>query len=85
MKDVEENLTGILIGVAILVGGVSLFLWGLTQPGVSVCCDRYGAVGGNLPEILGIILTLAGVATVSGTLSIAIRKWEGGDDGLPDD
>jgi hypothetical protein len=78
-------IAGLVIGALLLVGGALLFVSGIGQPGiVPVRTARY-VVGGNVPLWFGIILMGAGLVTIGGILSVAMRDWEGASEQPSDD
>jgi hypothetical protein len=73
-------IVGLLVGVGFVLEGVSLFLRGTGQPGVGPILTATGVYGGNLSLIEGLLLIVAGVATLSGTVSYGLQRWNGVSD-----
>ena len=78
-------IVGVLVGVGLLAGGGLELLSGSGgseyQGLIPTATGPPLVVFGNLPVVLGIVLIFAGIATIGGVLSVAIRRW----DEAPDD
>lgn len=77
-------ITGLALGLSLIVLGISVFRYGMGQP---IYCEggAFGGGCGNIPEVIGLVTTLAGLATTSGAIIYGVKVWEGSDSGLEED
>jgi hypothetical protein len=78
-------LMAILVGTGFLIGGALTFASGIGKPGIPAVVTSHGVAGGNLPLWIGLILMMMGFAILGGIATVAVGRWEGGDDELPND
>jgi hypothetical protein len=84
MLELKGAILGLVKGGVLLVAGTYLLVKGIGEP-VFVGHTNVYFFWGNLPLLVGVILMIAGIATIGGVISIGIRNWEGGKEEPPDD
>jgi hypothetical protein len=84
-RELKGAIAGLVIGAVLLIGGGLLFVSGIGQPGIAPVGTGRNIVGGNLPLWIGIVLMGAGLVTIGGILTVAVRDWEGAGEEPSDD
>ena len=72
------------MGICLIVVGVSILGYGMGQTTNCIGGGRYGGCG-NIPELVGVLMTAVGLATLGGVVAYGVRVWEGSDSALPED
>ena len=81
----KGTIIGLVIGAVLLVGGGFRICEWYRETGIVPVPTSHGVVGGNLALWMGLILMMAGVATLGGVLKVEIGDWEDGSDESPHD
>lgn len=84
MRTVLGLIIALVVGVSLNALGVSIIMYGLAQP---INCQGYSnrSACGNLPLIVGVFMTLAGLVTLGGAIIYAVIVREQPDSELADD